>query len=147
MPMTLTPYLSFHDCAAAIRFYEEAFGAVETGARFTDSDGRIGHAEISVAGNTVFVSDEYRDFDVHSPKSLRGTHVALHLQVEDADAAAKRLVAAGAVVTQPLAAQADGERRGTFLDPFGYRWMIGEQVETVTREELAKRVEGHFKVD
>ncbi len=147
MPSTLTPYLSFHDCAAAIRFYEDAFGAIETGARFTDSDGRIGHAEISIGGNTVFVSDEYPDFDVHSPKSLRGTHVALHLEVNDADAAAERLVAAGAQVKQPVAAQADGERRGTFLDPFGYRWMIGEQVETVTREELARRVEGNFKVE
>ena len=147
MPMTLTPYLSFHDCAAAIRFYEKAFGAVETGARFTDGDGRIGHAEISIGGNTVFVSDEYPDFDVHSPKSLGGTHVALHLQVDDADAAAERLVAAGAEVKRPVEAQADGERRGTFLDPFGYRWMIGEQVETVTREELAKRVDSNFKVD
>ncbi len=95
----------------------------------------------------MFVSDEYPGFDVHSPRSLGGTHVALHLQVEDADAAAAWLVAAGAEVKRPVEAQADGERRGTFLDPFGYRWMLGEQVESVTREELATRVEGDFKVD
>ena len=44
----LTPYLSPHDCAAANAFYEKAFGAVETGARFTDPEGRIGYSEISI---------------------------------------------------------------------------------------------------
>ena len=53
----LTPYLSPHDCAAAIAFYEKAFGAVETGARFTDPEGRIGHSEISIGGATLYLSD------------------------------------------------------------------------------------------
>ena len=57
----LTPYLTAHDCAAAIAFYSKAFGAVETGARFTDSDGGIGHAEITIGGATIYVSDEYPD--------------------------------------------------------------------------------------
>ena len=126
MTITITPYLCFHDCAAAIRFYRNAFGAVETGHRYTDDDGRIGHATLTFDGVTLFVSDEYPDYGVHSPKSLGGTHTALHLAVEDADASAARLVEAGAEVTQPLADQDDGERRGTFRDPFGYRWMIAQ---------------------
>ena len=131
-----------HDCAAAIAFYARAFDAVETGPRFTDSDGRIGHAEISIGGATVFLSDEYPDFGARSPKSLGGSTVALHIQVVDADETARRLVAAGAEVLAELAEQADGERRGTFLDPFGYRWLVGEQVEEVSKDELRARVTG-----
>ena len=110
----LTPYLTAHDCAAAIAFYASAFGAVETGARFTDSDGRIGHAEISIGGATIFLSDEYPDFGARSPRSLGGSNVALHTRVVDANETARRLLAAGAEVLSELAEQPDGERRGTF---------------------------------
>ena len=138
----LTPYLTAHDCAAAIAFYASAFGAVETGARFTDSDGRIGHAEIGIGGATIFLSDEYPDFGARSPRSLGGSTVALHIQVVDADETARRLLAAGAEVLSELAEQADGERRGTFLDPFGYRWMVAQKVEEVSKDELRARVTG-----
>ncbi len=126
---SLTPYLGFHDCAAAIRFCQKAFGAVETGPRHADADGRIGH-------ETVFVSDEYTDHGARSPKSLGGSHAALHLQVEDAEATARQLAAAGADILRELAEQPDGERRGTFLDPLGYRWMIGQRLETVSKGVL-----------
>lgn len=138
----LTPYLTAHDCAAAIAFYADAFGAVETGARFTDPEGRIGHAEISIGGATIFLSDEYPDFGARSPRSLGGSTVALHIRVADADETARRLVAAGAEVLRALEAQADGERRGTFLDPFGYRSMVGEKVEEVSKEKLRERTTG-----
>ena len=138
----LTPYLAAHDCAAALVFYADAFGAVETGPRFTDSDGRIGHTEISIGGATIYLSDEYPDFGAQSPKSLGGSTVALHIQVADANETARRLVAAGAEVLRELTKEADGERRGTFLDPFGYRWMVGEQVEEVSKEELQERATG-----
>ena len=144
----LTPYLTAHDCTAAIAFYASAFGAVETGARFTDSDGRIGHAEISIGGATIFpsranvLSDEYPDFGARSPRSLGGSNVVLHIRVVDANETARRLLAAGAEVLSELAEQPDGERRGTFLDPSGYRWMVAEKVEEVSKDELRARVTG-----
>ena len=140
--VSLTPYLSPHDCAAAIAFYEKAFGAVETGARFTDPEGRIGHSEITIGGATIYLSDEFPDFGACSPRSLGGSSAALHIRVADADETARRLVAAGAEVLHEVAEQADGERRGTFLDPFGYRWMVGEKLEDVSKEELRSRVSG-----
>ncbi|MYD98987.1 MAG: VOC family protein [Gammaproteobacteria bacterium] len=140
--MSITAYLCVHDGAAAIDFYRRAFGAEETGPRFTDPEGRIGHAEISIDGTRLFLSDEYPDFNALSPKTLGGAAVALHLEVPDADAAAARLVEAGATTERVVAEQADGERRGVFVDPFGYRWMIGQKVEDVTKEELRSRVSG-----
>lgn len=125
--IVLTPYLAFHDCAAAVRFYTEVFDSVETQEQYTDDDGRIAHATIRVGGATLFVSDEYPDYGARSPLDLGGSPVALHFQVADADAVAARMVAAGGTTLREVEDQADGERRGTFLDPFGYRWMIGQR--------------------
>ena len=106
----LTPYLGVHDCAAAIEFYRQALGAEETGPRFTAPDGRVGHAEISIGGSRIYISDEYPEVGALSPKRLGGSHAALHLQVPDADETARRLVDAGATVLHAVADQADGER-------------------------------------
>ena len=129
-PIVLTPYLTFHDCAAAIRFFGEVFGNVETQEQYTDDDGRIAHATIRVGGATLFVSDEYPAYGARSPETLGGSPVALHFHVADADAVAARMVAAGGTTLREVEDQADGERRGTFLDPFGYRWMIGQSPRT-----------------
>ncbi|MCY3810403.1 MAG: VOC family protein [Gammaproteobacteria bacterium] len=132
--VVLTPYLAFHDCAAAIRFFGEVFGNVETQEQYTDDGGRIAHATIRVGGATLFVSDEYPDYGACSPKTLGGSPVALHFHVADADAVAARMVAAGGTTLRQVEDQADGERRGTFLDPFGYRWMIGQSLGTETTD-------------
>lgn len=128
--VVLTPYLAYHDCAAAIHFFGEVFGKVETQEQYTDDDGRIAHATIRVGGATLFVSDEYPDYGARSPQTLGGSPVALHFRVADADAVAARMVAAGGKTLRDVEDQADGERRGTFLDPFGYRWMIGQSLRT-----------------
>ena len=143
----LTPYLGVHDCAAAIEFYQRAFGAEETGPRFTATDGRVGHAEVSIGGSRIFISDEYPEVGALSPKRLGGSHAALHLRVADVDGAARRLVDAGATVLHEVADQADGERRGTFLDPFGYRWMLGQLVEAPSKEQMQERIGDGFRVD
>ena len=41
--------------AAAIEFYQKAFGAVET-LRLAEPDGRIGHAEIQIDGETLHLA-------------------------------------------------------------------------------------------
>ena len=128
--VVLTPYLTVHDGAAAIDFYQRAFGAEETGHRFADENGKIGHAELAIGGATIFLSDEYPDYHALSPKTLGGSAVMLHIQVADANAVATRLVEAGAQTLREVADQGEGHRRGVFLDPFGYRWMVGQAVES-----------------
>src|SRR4051812_25936333 len=91
----ITPYLCVQDAAAAIDFYTEAFGAKEN-FRMTGQDGRIGHAEISIGGAAVMMSDEHPEINVVSPTTLGNTAVALHVLVPDVDAVCKAAVAAGA---------------------------------------------------
>ena len=64
-----------------------AASARDLRARLVDpSDGRIGHAELEIGGNRLFISDEHRDFGAISPDTLGGSPVKLHLQVPDAAA-------------------------------------------------------------
>jgi uncharacterized glyoxalase superfamily protein PhnB len=131
-------YLCAHDAAAAIDFYRAAFDAVET-MRMTGGDGRIGHAEITIGGNTVMLSDEHPEIGVVSPQSLGGTPVTLHLLVDDVDAVYERALAAGATGEREPADQFHGNRTATLRDPFGHRWMLTQPIEAVTLEELAAR--------
>ncbi|MCB1348925.1 MAG: VOC family protein [Paracoccaceae bacterium] len=139
--MTLTPYLVAKDAEAAIAFYTEVFGATED-FRMTDpGDGRIGHAELRFAGSPMMLSDEYPDFGALSPDRIGGTAVTLHLSLDDVDATVARAAAAGALVLRAPADQSFGERTATLLDPFGHRWMLAQQIEEVTPEEMQKRWE------
>jgi PhnB protein len=120
---TLTPYLCCSDAAAAIAFYGSALGATEI-ERWTADDGRIGHAELDIAGNRVYLADEHPEIGVVSPTTLGRTPVALVLEVPDADAAVTRAVAAGATVERPVADHPGGRRAGWIVDPYGHRWNL-----------------------
>lgn len=82
----LFPYLHVADGAAAIRFYEEAFGARELFRLTEPPTGRLGHAELDFGGSTLMVSDEYPECGIHGPKAGAPTSVSLHIHVDDADA-------------------------------------------------------------
>jgi PhnB protein len=123
---TLTPYLCCADAGAAIAFYQAAFGAVEV-ERWTADDGRIGHAELDVRGNAVYLADEHPEIGVVSPTTLGRTPVSFVLAVPDADAAVDRAVAAGATVERPVTDQPGGGRAGWIVDPYGHRWNLSAQ--------------------
>jgi hypothetical protein len=53
----LTPYLVVKDTVAALDFYTRALGATEL-FRLTDMAGKVGHAEMEVAGAMFMLADE-----------------------------------------------------------------------------------------
>lgn len=135
----LTPYLVCRNATSAIAFYAEAFGAAER-FRMTDpSDGRLGHAELDLAGGTLMLADEYPDFGAISPDTLGGTAVTLHLAVEDVDAATARAEAAGATVLRRPATQSFGERVAALVDPYGHRWLLSQTVERLSPQDMQRR--------
>ncbi len=120
----VTPYLAVKDSAAAIDFYQRAFGAVEM-SRIPDEHGRISHAEVRLGSLPLMISDEYPEIGVLSPQSLGGSPVMVILEVADVDALFARAVAAGAMVVRPLQDGFDGALRTAKVDdPFGHRWML-----------------------
>ena len=134
----LSPYLTVKGAAAAIDFYRAAFGAVEQ-FRLTGPDGRIGHAELDIAGATVMLSDEWPDFGALSPPSIGGSPVKLHLYVDDCDTVVARAVAAGATLMRPVADQFYGDRSGMIADPFGHSWFVATLKEQVAPLEMQRR--------
>ena len=136
---TATPYLSVRGAAAAIEFYKKAFGATEV-ARLMQPDGRIGHAEINIDGARIMLADEFPEIGFRSPESLGGSSVNIHLDVPDVDAVARQALAAGAKVVRPVADQFYGDRSGQLSDPFGYTWTVSTHKETLTPEEMQRRM-------
>jgi PhnB protein len=138
-PAAAIPYLMIRDAAKALDFYKKAFAAEET-MRFPMPDGLIGHAEIRIEGAPVFLADEGPGTGMQSPTQLGGTTVSVSVYVEDVDAFAGRAEAAGATVLRPVADQFYGERTVSFQDPFGHTWHFSTVKETLTVEEMMKRM-------
>jgi PhnB protein len=136
---TFSPYLTVHDAAAAIKFYQAAFGATEVFRLTNPSDGKIGHAELQIDGGLIMLGDENPQWGNKSPKTLGGTPINFCLHVKNADVAFDRAVAAGASVKMPVADQFYGYRSGIIIDPFGHEWMLQHEIEKVSHEEMQKR--------
>ena len=127
---TATPYLIAQNAAAAIDFYKRAFGATEI-FRYTQDDGRIGHAEIQIGDSRLMLADEFPERGIHSPRHYGGSPVTIMLYVEDVDAIYAQALAAGATVERPLADQPYGDRNGGLFDPFGHRWFVATHTKDV----------------
>lgn len=136
----VTPYLTVPDAAAAIAFYERAFGAVERERNLTPDGRKIMHAEIELNGGVVMLSDDFAGTpqEGSTPGALGGSPVTIHLQADDgaADALWERAVAAGAEVTMPFERQFWGAAYGRLRDPFGHHWALIARMEPVSDEEL-----------
>lgn len=137
-------YLRVSDTAAALRFYAQAFGAVEK-FRLTEPSGRIGHAEMQLGPAVLMLSDPYPEYGLHAPSGGQDIGCSVHLHVDDADAMCAQAVAAGATLLMPPADQFYGERGGRLRDPFGHTWLIGHEIEKVTPQEMQRRYDAMFE--
>jgi len=132
---SVTPYLCVKGASAAIEFYTRALGATEI-MRMPMPDGKLGHAEIRIGDSIVMLSDEAPEWGNLSPQTLGGSPVLMHVYVEDVDALAARVTAAGVPVTVE---QKDyGDRAGSFKDPFGHEWYISTHKVDMTPERYAE---------
>jgi PhnB protein len=118
---SVTAYLACDGAAKAIEFYAKAFGASES-YRMEDN-GKIGHAELRIGDTVLFLSDEWAEYNVLSPNTLKGSSVSFVLDVADVDAAWGRAIGAGARVERPIT-EAPFGRGGWIVDPFGHRWNL-----------------------
>jgi uncharacterized glyoxalase superfamily protein PhnB len=118
----LIPYLVVRDARSALAWYADAFGAAPVGDPYVMDDARIGHAELEVAGATLYLADAYPELGLTGPEDGR-TAVSLHLSVPDVDRAVARAESVGATVERPVYDAPYG-RTGVIVDPYGHRWML-----------------------
>jgi uncharacterized glyoxalase superfamily protein PhnB len=116
------PYLAVTAATDAIAWYVEALGAVLVGEPIVMDDGRVGHAELALAGGILYLADAYPEIGLKAP-APQSVSVSLMLSVANTDAALERARAAGADV-QREAYENYGSRSAAIIDPFGHRWML-----------------------
>ncbi|WP_349269770.1 VOC family protein [Mycolicibacterium parafortuitum] len=118
----LLPYLTVADARSAIEWYGDVFGAEVVGQPVEMDDGRIGHAELTMAGATVYLADEYPEIGLRAP-SPQAVSVSLMLAVASTDETLERARRNGAhVQREPY--EDYGARNAALIDPFGHRWML-----------------------
>lgn len=137
---SVTPYLAQRDCAAAIAFYERAFGARRK-LQLDMPGGKIAHAEIEIGDSVVMMSDENPDWGSRSPQTVGGSPASFMIYLPDVDKAFERALAAGGKPLRPVQDQFYGDRSGTLEDPFGYQWTLATHVEDVSDEEVKRRMQ------
>lgn len=138
-PTTLTPHIACRKAAEAVAFYQKAFGA-EPVCVLNLPDGRIMHAALKIGASQFYICDEFPEHGGHSPQSLNGSPVTLHLQVSDSDAVFAHAVEAGCEVRMPLEDMFWGDRYGSVRDPFGHLWSIATTVRELSPDEMQKAI-------
>lgn len=135
----VTPHLVCAGAREAIKFYKQAFNAVEE-AVLPGPDGKVMHGMIRIGGCAIMLVDEFPEWGSVGPKTLNGSPVTLHLYVEDVDATVAQAVAAGAKVTMPVTDMFWGDRYGKLEDPFGHQWSVATHKQDLTPGQIQENM-------
>lgn len=118
------PQLIISDCAAAIKFYEQAFDVKEL-QRWSNDDGSVHVAELSF-DDAIFHIHEPTAKQQNSP--VNGVTCIIGVFVNDVHAVVEKAVAAGATIINPIQDYDYNYRQGTLVDPFGHQWLIEKKL-------------------
>lgn len=136
----IIPALSYDDASTAIEFLCRAFGFAES-SRLEMPDGTIGHAELTLHGNTIMLASAYPEGGLGGPRGLPHLHSFVTVYVDDVDAHYARAVAAGAEISEELADQFYGDRVYRARDPEGHRWSFHERIREVSEAEMQAAID------
>lgn len=125
----------------AIAFYRDVLGA-ELIERFVDADLVVVHAAIRIGASLVSIAQEMKSWQLLGPTAIGGSPVLLHLTVADPDEVCARMVAQGAAVVIPIKDRPYGKREGRVRDPFGHLWVLSRPIESLSAEEIERRLAG-----
>ena len=131
----IVPYLSYADAPAAIEFICKAFGFAK-GLVLPAEGGKIAHAEVHHAGETLMLASEHAPANMASPRKVGQITAAIVVYVDDLDAHYQRTKAAGAQILAEPADQFYGDRTYTVSDPEGHRWSFHQHIEDVDFDAL-----------
>ena len=129
----ITPYLLYHDVAAALDYLSRTFGFQER-FRMAGPEGKVSHAEMNLADGLVMMGSPGADY--RNPKQLGGSTQFLYIYVDDVDAHHRRAVEAGAKILAGPEDQFYGDRRYTAEDLEGHQWFFAQHVRDVSEEEI-----------
>ncbi len=128
----LTPYLIVKDAVKFIEFVEKTFDGTTTECLKHD-DGKIGHAEIKIGDSKIMLGEACDEF--------KAMPAGIYVYVEDTDATYHRALKNGATCVHKPKDQFYGDRSGGVQDQWGNFWWIATHKESVSHQELQKRIE------
>ena len=128
---TVVPVLVYEDVDAVIDWLCGAFGFTER-LRYVGPDGRIGHAQLSIAEGAIMLGRKGGVF--RAPRS-DVVNQYVHIHVEDVDRHFEHTKAIGARILEPPTNKPFGERLYTVEDPGGHRWTFSQSIADVAPEE------------
>ncbi len=129
------PYLLYEDVGAALDWLAEAFGLEERGQRYTDADGNVSHAEMSLGDGIVMMGCPGPDY--RNPGRLGQVTQQLYVYVEDVDAHFQRAREAGATILAEPEDKFYGDRTYAASDPEGHHWHFAQHVRDVAPEDTS----------
>jgi PhnB protein len=118
----IQPELWIDRAAAAVAFYEAAFGA-RVLHQVGEGDEIV--AQLAIGDAAFWVSSGGADGPRFSPGAIGGATGRTLLLVDDPDATFAQAVRAGATPASEMADE-HGWRLGRIFDPFGHEWEIGK---------------------
>ena len=125
------------DSLAALKCYERIFD-VE---RIEVTDLKTGENEVvfSIHGTKFHLLDENPAFHLKAPESGRPISMWINVTVPDIKGTYKKAIEAGCIEVQPVVELAGySVSNASFMDPYGYHWMLHQVHEVVSREERLK---------
>src|ERR1700722_3367156 len=120
----IQPELWIGRAAAAVSFYQAAFGA-RVLHQVGEGDEIV--AQLAIGDAYFWVSSGGADGPRFSPEAIGGATGRILLVVDEPDAVFARAVEAGATAASEMGDE-HGWRLGRLLDPFGHEWEIGQPV-------------------
>lgn len=119
--------LTVKDAAAALEYYEGALGA-KIIYRMDGPDGSVWHSTLAIGDCLLYLSGEDELFQaVGQDTHEKHSSCLLCIKSEDPDADFAKAIAVGGRVIMPVQDFPWGSRSGIMVDPFGYRWTIGNE--------------------
>jgi PhnB protein len=121
--VSISPWLTVRSSAKAVKFYKEAFDAVEV-YRMESPNGEA-VVRLSISGAEFWLSDGDKDTNA---EQIGGGTIRMILTVPNPEKIFQRALAAGATEIFPVGEE-HGWKLGRLADPFGLHWEIGYQLE------------------
>ena len=122
----IQPELWIERAAAAVAFYQAAFGA-RVLHQVGEGDDIV--AQLAIGDAPFWVSSGGSQGPRFSPQAIGGTTGRTLLVTDDPDAVLSRAVQAGATAAAAVADE-HGWRLGRIIDPFGHEWEVGRPLGT-----------------
>lgn len=122
------------DSLGALALYEKIF-EVE---RVEVSDLPLGENEavFTIYGTRFHMLDENPEFQLYAPKEGHAITQWINVSVPDIHATYAQAMEAGCTEVQPVVDLPDyGVSNASFMDPYGYHWMLHQIHEEVSHEE------------